>query len=121
IALGTAAMALVLLAVRWLVAAAPPTATPEPFAAPGVVLLLGPAGACAAALAAAWLALRPIANTYRQAALASVAALATLMLGFLTVPVHRFLGPVGLGGVAGLAALGAAVALRAVRRRTPRA
>lgn len=118
IGLGTGAMALVLLGVRRLVAAAPATAEPDPFAAPGTVLLLGTFAACALAFGSAWVALRPIANPYRQAALAVVAGLVTLVLGFLSTPVYHFLGPAGLAGVAMLAALGAGLAHRAIRRHS---
>jgi hypothetical protein len=116
--LGTALMAIVLLVVRRLVAAGPAVATPDAFAPPGVMLLLGSLAACGAAFGAAWHGLRPIGNAYRQAALAVVAALATLVLGFLSVPVHHFLGAPGLAGVAALAALGAGAAWRVVRRHT---
>jgi hypothetical protein len=114
--LGTGLMALVLLLVRRLVTAGPATATPDAFAAPGVALLLGSLAACAAAFAAAWFGLRPIGNVYRQAALASVAGLVTLLAGFLSTPVYHALGPAGLVGIALLAAVGAALARRSLRR-----
>jgi hypothetical protein len=114
--LGTGLMALVLLLVRRLVTAAPATAAPDAFAAPGVALLLGSLAACAAAFAAAWFGLHPIGNAYRQAALASVAGFVTLLAGFLCTPVYHALGPAGLVGIALLAAVGAALARRSLRR-----
>ncbi len=114
--LGTTVMAGVLLLVRGLVTAGPATANPDAFAAPGVVLLLGALSACAAAFAAAWFGLRPIRNAYRQVALASVAGFVTLVAGFLSTPVYHALGPAGLVGIAVLAALGAILAWRSLRR-----
>jgi hypothetical protein len=116
VCLGTAVMAGVLLLVRRLVTAAPATATPDAFAAPGVVLLLGSLAACATAFAAAWFGLRPIGNAYRQVALASVAGFVTLVAGFLSTPVYHALGPAGLVGIAILAGFGAILARRSLRR-----
>ena len=119
ICLGTGVIAAVLLVVRRLVAAGPATATPDAFAAPGVVLLLGALAACGTAFAAAWSGLRPIGNSYRQAALAIVAGLVTLVAGFLSTPVHHFLGAAGLAGIIAVAAAGALLARRSLRRHGP--
>jgi hypothetical protein len=116
VCLGTAAVALVLLLVRRLVAAGPVSGAPDPFAPPGVLLLLGTLGACTLAFATTWVSLRPIANSYRQGGLALVAALVTLVLGFLCTPVYHFLGPAGLAGIALLGALGAIFLGRSAHR-----
>ena len=115
VALGAGAMALVLLATRALITGEA-GGEPDPFAPPGVVLLLGTAVSCALAFVTVWIVLRPIGNPYRQGGLASVAGLVTLVLGFLAAPVHYYLGARGLAAVAALAALAALALARRLRR-----
>lgn len=116
LALGAGAMALVLLATRALIAGATGGGAPDPFATPGLVLLLGTAASCALAFVTVWVLLRPIGNPYRQGGLASVASLVTLVLGFLAAPVHYYLGSEGLAAAAGIAGLAALVLARRLRR-----
>lgn len=116
VALGAAALALVLLATRALIAGAAGSGAPDPFATPGLILLLGTAASCALAFLTVWILLRPIGNPYRQGGLASVAGLVTLVLGFLAAPVHYYLGGMGLAAVAAIAALVALALARRLRR-----
>jgi hypothetical protein len=116
VALGTGAMALVLLLTRALIAGAGEGGEPDPFATPGMVLLLGTGAACLLAFVTVWLLLRPIGNPYRQGGLASVAGLVTLVVGFLAAPVHYYLGARGLAAVVGVAALAALAFARRLRR-----
>ena len=115
VALGAAALALVLLATRALITGEA-GGEPDPFATPGMVLLLGTAASCALAFLTVWILLRPIGNPYRQGGLASVAGLVTLVLGFLAAPVHFYLGARGLAAVVALAALAALALARRLRR-----
>ena len=115
-ALGTGAMALVLLVTRGLIAGEAAGGEPDPFATPGMVLLLGTAASCSLAFLTVWILLRPIGNPYRQGGLASVAGLVTLVLGFLATPVHYYLGAPGLAAVAGIAVLVALALARRLRR-----
>ena len=116
LALGTGAMALVLLVTRALIAGEAAGGVPDPFATPGMVLLLGTAASCVLAFVTVWILLRPIGNPYRQGGLASVAGLVTLVMGFLAAPVHYYLGAKGLAAIGGIAALVALALARRLRR-----
>lgn len=116
VALGAGAMALVLLVTRALITGEAEAGQPDPFATPGMVLLLGTAASCGLAFLTVWMVLRPIGNPYRQAGLAGVAGLVTLVLGFLAAPVHYYLGAKGLAAVVALAALAALALGRRPRR-----
>jgi len=115
ITLGAAIAAVVLLGVRALVSAAPPTDQPDPTQPAGLLLVFGTLTACAVAGLACWTALSPV-PTYRRGGLSMVTAFATFVLALLMAPVNEFGGPVGLA----IAALLCGAAAWALGRRIAR-
>lgn len=111
---GTAAAALVLLAVRLLLADAAPSERPVVDGAPFYVLVLGTLAAMALGGMVAWLRLAPLHSPFRRATLGMVCAFGTFVGALAATPVHH------LAGAAGLAAFGAlclGLGMVAARRR----
>jgi len=112
-ALGVSVQALVTWGVRTLQAGAVAAGPPSLASGPALLLLAGTFGGILGAGAATWTALGPLRNPWRQAMLALIAALGSLVLSLVTLPIDRALGRPGL---LGLAALAGVAALRAGRR-----
>jgi hypothetical protein len=81
---------------------------------PALYLLFGGTlGGILAAAGTAWWLLRPIESTYRRGGLAMVCGFATVLLMLICIPVHQFLGRIGL---IALLALGTVAATLLARR-----
>jgi len=108
---GIGATALALYVVRGLQAQAPPPTTPVTTGLiPNLILTGWLGGACIAA-GLAWSVMAPIASSYRRGGFAMVAAFAALALALITMPADAMFGrtgllTIGIGGLAGGAALG---------------
>ena len=113
--LGTALVAAVLLAVRALVAQAPPTDQPDPNQPAGLLLIFGTLGACGIAGLSCWTAMSPV-PTYRRGGLSMVTAFATFVMALLLAPVNELGGPGGLAVVAAACGSGAWAFGRRIRR-----
>ena len=103
--LGTAFIAGSLFALRTIQAAGD---LPGQAGQSGTVLLLlgGTLGGILLAGMAAWVILASITSTYRRGALSLVTGFATLLLSLLAMPADRFLGRLGLAGLAAVCAAG---------------
>ena len=103
IALGTALAALTLFGVQALMASAPASAAPVTKGPAPLLLLAGTMAALLLSAAIAWHLLAPIESYYRRGGLAMVSAFGTFVMAVLAAPLHHFLGPVALLGLAALA------------------
>ena len=90
--------------------ATPVTSGPAP-----ALLLAGTMAALLVSAGLAWHLLAPIDSYYRRGGLAMVSAFATFVMAVLAAPLHHFLGPLALLGLAAVA--GAAGFLLARERR----
>ena len=112
IALGTALVALTLFGVQALMAGAPASGTPVTSGPAPLLLLLGTLGALFLSGAVAWSRLRPIESYYRRGGLAMVSAFGTFVMAVLATPLHHFLGPAALLGLAAAAVIAGLLLLR---------
>jgi hypothetical protein len=103
IGLGTAIAALTLYGVQALLADAPASPTPVVSGPAPLLLLVGTLAALAASAALTWRRLRPVESYYRRGGLALVSAFGTFVMAVLATPLHHFLGPAALLGLAGVA------------------
>ena len=116
IALGTAVAAVTLFGVQALMAGAAASSTPVTSGPAPVLLLAGTMAALLVSAAVAWHLLAPIDSYYRRGGLTIVSAFGTFVMAVLATPLHHFLGPIALLGLAAVA--GAAGVLLARERRT---
>jgi hypothetical protein len=112
IGLGTAVVALVLYGVQALMAGAPASAYPVTRGPVPLLLLAGTLGALAVSAGVAWHRLRPVDSYYRRGGLALVSAFGTFVMAVLATPLHHFLGP---GALLGLAAVAGSLGLVLLR------
>jgi hypothetical protein len=112
--LGSAIVALVLWTVRLLVTRDSGSGLVNQGVAPAL-LLGGTLAAMAASALAAWFRLAPIGSYYRRGGLAMVCGFGTFLVAILAAPLHHFLGPQSLLGLAALSLLGIAVLGRRLR------
>jgi len=120
IMLGVGCQGLVTLLVRTVQGGMPASARVDLTSAPALVLLIGTfAGMVVAGIATGAL-LTPVRNPWRQAMLAAVAALASLVVSLVTIPVDKLLGRAGLASLVVLAGLGCLlIGRRLSRARIP--
>lgn len=115
VALGIGLQGLVTFAVDALKAAAPVGAKPSLDSPHALMLLIGtPAGILAAGFAT-WSILSPIQNPWRQAMLAMIAGLGSLVCSLVAWPIHGYF---GRGGLLALAAVSGIACLLIGRRLT---
>jgi hypothetical protein len=112
--LGSAVVALVLLAVRVLVARTSSSGLVDQGIAPAV-LLGGTLAAMGASALAAWVRLAPIGSYYRRGGLSMVCGFGTFVVAVLAAPLHHFLGPNGLLGLAAVSLVGLVIVGRRLR------
>jgi len=104
IALGTAVAALTLFGVQALMSGATASSTPVTSGPAPVLLLAGTMAALLLSAAVAWHMLAPIDSYYRRGGLSIVSAFGTFVMAVLATPLHHFLGPAALLGLAAVAA-----------------
>ncbi len=112
VAAGTALVALTLWGVQRLLAAAPTSDLPVVNGPAPVLLLLGTVGALCLSSGLAWHRLAPIDSYYRRGGLSILSAFGTFLMAVLAVPLHYFVGAVGLLALALAAGAAAAVLAR---------
>jgi hypothetical protein len=112
--LGSAIVALVLFTVRVLVTRASSSELVDQGVAPAL-LLGGTLAAMAASALAAWFRLAPIGSYYRRGGLSMVCGFGTFVVAVLAAPLHHFLGPQGLLGMAAVSLVGLALLGRRLR------
>jgi hypothetical protein len=112
--LGSAIVALVLWTVRLLVNRDSSSGLVDQGLAPAL-LLGGTLAAMAASALAAWFRLAPIGSYYRRGGLSMVCGFGTFVVAVLAAPLHHFLGPQGLLGMAAVSLVGLALLGRRLR------